>query len=733
MVVAITFQYILFIFVIVANLALGATILLQKRKALANWLYAITVIGVSLWAVGDMLLLGARSEELVRIGAYLFYIAPLIIPVALWLFTLVFPERSHGILPRVIIGAVSFVAVSLLIYINLEWLIQDITITDSTNISTPHVPGFLVYSAYLIIFFNLTYMSLLNSYRRLRGVARQQLTYVMFGAVFASVPALFTNLFLPLVGVKHLIWLGPVFSLFAFYTVAVAMVKHKLFDIRALVARTLTYFISLVILAVAYGFLVYYAATYVFAIDISLQVQVFIAISASGFALLLPYLTKYFNRATKKVFYPDAYDSQQLFDELNKALLSNVNIHDLSKAAVTVVAKHLKIEHAAVVLLPTIYEEQRTITINQMGHRVDYARVTQNGLLKGCWIMLATESGEVDDTALHKLLSDNNIGIIIKLTPALKKDERAIGYLILGNKSTDNMYSKKDTELLRIIASELVIAMQNALRFEEIEKFNFTLQQKIDEATRELQKTNEKLRALDEAKDDFISMASHQLRTPLTSIKGYVSMILEGDAGEINEQQRRFLSQAFTSSQRMVYLIADLLNVSRLKTGKFVIESVTTYLPDVVETEIGQLYETAAARGLDLRFEKPSTFTSLNLDETKIRQVIMNFADNAIYYTPRGGYIEIKLSETESAVEFTVTDTGIGVPKSEQHHLFTKFYRAGNARRARPDGTGLGLFMAKKVIVAQGGSIIFRSEEGKGSTFGFTLPKAKLLPKDLIY
>ena len=115
------------------------------------------------------------------------------------------------------------------------------------------------------------------------------------------------------------------------------------------------------------------------------------------------------------------------------------------------------------------------------------------------------------------------------------------------------------------------------------------------------------------------------------------------------------------------------------------------------------------------------------LDETKTRQLVMNFLDNAIYYTPSGGSITVQLVDNQKSVELRITDTGIGVPKKEQPHLFTKFYRAGNARKARPDGTGLGLFMAKKVIIAQGGSIIFKSKEGKGSTFVIILPPA---PKD---
>jgi signal transduction histidine kinase len=186
------------------------------------------------------------------------------------------------------------------------------------------------------------------------------------------------------------------------------------------------------------------------------------------------------------------------------------------------------------------------------------------------------------------------------------------------------------------------------------------------------------------------------------------------------------LGQAFTSSQRMVYLIADLLNVSRLKTGKFVIDAHPTDLSLMIEEELAQLVESAASRDLTLTYDKPKDFPQLMLDETKIRQVVMNFIDNAIYYTPSGGHIKVELLADEHSVELRVIDDGIGVPKHEQHHLFSKFYRAGNARKARPDGTGLGLFMAKKVIIAQGGTLIFETQEGKGSTFGFRFPRGKL-------
>lgn len=318
--------------------------------------------------------------------------------------------------------------------------------------------------------------------------------------------------------------------------------------------------------------------------------------------------------------------------------------------------------------------------------------------------------------------SKATVGVLKKAVPLrsvyvlkLVARQRIVGLMVAGFYNELETISEQSMQLLDRLSEPIGIALDNRLLFEE--NRHIVLQ---------LQRSNIKLKALDETKDDFISMASHQLRTPLTSVKGYLSMVLEGDAGEINETQRKMLGQAFTSSQRMVYLIADLLNVSRLKTGKFIIESTPTDLSKMIDEEMAQLQEAAASRSLELTFKKPAKFPVVMLDETKIRQVLMNFIDNAIYYTPRDGKIKIELKDTGPTVEFRVIDNGIGVPKSEQHHLFTKFYRAGNARKARPDGTGLGLFMAKKVITAQGGALIFDSKEGKGSTFGFIFSKGRL-------
>lgn len=251
---------------------------------------------------------------------------------------------------------------------------------------------------------------------------------------------------------------------------------------------------------------------------------------------------------------------------------------------------------------------------------------------------------------------------------------------------------------------------------------NSLLYQANQEANKRLHAANRHLKDLDQAKDEFISMASHQLRTPLTSIKGYLSMLVEGDAGKVSAQQKEFLEYAYGGSQRMVNLISDLLNVSRMTTGKFMIEKSPVDLTHVVKDEVDQLQMHAQAKELKLVFVPPkSKLPLIPLDENKTRQVIMNFVDNAIYYTPKG-CVTVKLEKENNKAVLTVEDSGIGVPIEAQKKLFSKFFRAGNAQNVRPDGTGLGLFLAKRVVEDQGGKIIFKSIEGHGSTFGFSIP-----------
>lgn len=574
---------------------------------------------------------------------------------------------------------------------------------------------------------------LLYKYRKSNLIQKNQIKFVLIGLLVAIVVNIFTGLVLTILKIEtDFILFGGV-SLFIFSIfVAYAIIKHKLFDIRLVVARTLGYVLSIVMLAGIYGFLAFIVVdNFIFNENSSttLKRAVF-TILAVVLATTYQPLKRFFDKWSNKIFYRDAYDSQELLDNLNKILVSTVDLNKLLKSSAIAINQSIRAEFVMFGIKQIDESPQRVLGTSEREFTKSDIEAVRSITPKLHQKSIITDTLPEEESKLGGLLRKNNIAVLMRLTDTPKSNQEGLGYIVLGNKKSGSPYSKQDIQVLEIIADELVLAIQNALRYEEIKNFSITLQDKVDDATKKLRSANKRLIELDQTKDDFISMASHQLRTPLTTIKGYISMVIEGDAGKVSKKQIELLDQAFVGSQRMVYLIADLLNVSRLRTGKFVIEPKKTNLADIVEGEITQLKETAKGRDLELTFSKPKNFPDLMLDETKIRQVIMNFADNAIYYTPSGGHIKVGLEDKGDFVEFTVTDDGIGVPKAEQHHLFNKFYRAGNAKKARPDGTGLGLFMAKKVVIAQGGSIIFKTQENRGSTFGFSFNKQPLLPEN---
>jgi signal transduction histidine kinase len=266
-----------------------------------------------------------------------------------------------------------------------------------------------------------------------------------------------------------------------------------------------------------------------------------------------------------------------------------------------------------------------------------------------------------------------------------------------------------------------IITTVSWLSNREIARFNDTLQDRVRSATARLRSANKNLKTLDKAKDDFISMASHQLGTPLTAITGYLSMVLDNDKRNMTIEQREFITFALEAAEKMVGMSSDMLNVSRLNSGRFLIQRQSVDMAKMVEQEVHQLIPAAKRKKLKLTMDLPKEPVMANIDESKTRQVIMNFIDNAIYYTQSGG-VHVTLKAGKGNVELRVVDTGIGVPPAEQAKLFSKFYRAENAKVVRPDGTGLGLYLAKRVIEDQNGHIIFETTSDKGSTFGFTLP-----------
>jgi signal transduction histidine kinase len=623
-----------------------------------------------------------------------------------------------------VIGTLSVAVVLLSLFTN--FISGEVVLDQYNQLSYPtgDLLWFFIVSFFVILI--LMARNLLTVPKEQGEKKRQQARYIFIALVIGAFMAVFLNVIIPLVTAS---WeasrFGPLSMILLVGTIAYTIIKHGLFDIRLAVMRGVAYSLSLLTLAGLYYILAYAIS------EIVLHNNSVVAVSQNPVSILLALVLafvfqpvkNFFDRLTNRIFFRDEYNTDDFFAELSKKLSATTDLKTVLKRASHEIGNTLKAEYA---YLFVRYGGDKHMIAGADAH--DKLTTREVEVLEE---LLPFRSGIVmtdlleEKTPLSNFLLNHKIAIVLPL----RQNDVSLGYLFLGYQK-GRSYVKRDIKALETISDELVIAIQNALSLQEVQEINETLQQRIREATKELRATNLQLQRLDEAKDEFISMASHQLRTPLTSVKGYISMVLEGDAGKITASQGQLLEEAFASSERMVHLINDFLNVSRLQTGKFMLEERTIDLSKLVGQEVDSLKSTVKAHGLTLKYRPPTHFPLLSIDEAKIRQVVMNFIDNAIYYSHEGTTITVELAIEDAQAALRVKDTGIGVPKSEQAHLFSKFYRATNARKQRPDGTGVGLFLAKKVIDAHGGTILFESVEGQGSTFGFRLPVKKLAPKD---
>lgn len=227
---------------------------------------------------------------------------------------------------------------------------------------------------------------------------------------------------------------------------------------------------------------------------------------------------------------------------------------------------------------------------------------------------------------------------------------------------------------------------------------------------------------VEQMKQELISIATHELRTPITGIKGYLDMILAGDAGEINPEAKEMLEEITKINQRLGDLVDDLLNVGRIEQGRIEVKPAPMDLNKLIENVVGELQIQAKDKKLELKYDK-TDIPQVKADLERTRQILINLIGNAIKYTLEGS-VTVTAEKQDKMVAVNIKDTGLGMNKEAQKRLFEKFYRVKSEKTRQITGTGLGLWITKQLVEKQGGKISVQSEEGKGSTFHFSLPVA---------
>ena len=229
-------------------------------------------------------------------------------------------------------------------------------------------------------------------------------------------------------------------------------------------------------------------------------------------------------------------------------------------------------------------------------------------------------------------------------------------------------------------------------------------------------------KAIERMKSEFVTIAAHQLRTPLSAVKWTLRLILDGDMGPVNKEQADILQKGYQSNERMIVLINDLLNVARIEEGRFIYGFSEISFNELIFEILSDYQGLIKIKNLSIKFEKPEKDCRAKADKEKMKLAVQNLIENAIHYSSPGSTVTIMLNCDKMNLSFCVRDQGIGIPATQHSRIFGKFFRAQNAMKTETEGTGLGLFITKNIVESHGGKIWFESEESKGTTFYFTIP-----------
>lgn len=582
--------------------------------------------------------------------------------------------------------------------------------------------AFWYYAGLLLIYTLASLLSIILNYPKSSDLAKKQINYIIFGFSFSSVAIVSINLFLQntLSGQWFRIFNLSLPLILAF-SMFQAIALHKLMNIKLIMRRSLVYFFLIISIIIPAGIWLYFLKM-IIPNQIIWASLIILALSLT----IVSHLKKDYYHFANKYFFASLYDVREVIYSLNKALHSSLDSKQICRAAADILSDALHPQ--AIALLSYHSENEKWVILyndrfpikKKKEIDLDYKILTEL-FRKNRPLTLRTIEQKLaaNPSPLPKYLKRLKAEIIVPI----KMKRRLTGILLFGAKESRDNYTINDLKVLTTVSTEISTAMENIRLYETEKKFSSKLIVEINKATKKLQEQNEELRGLDAAKDEFVSIVSHQLRTPLTAIRWFTGLLLGNKRKNLNDEQLDFLEQVSVSNKRMIRLVNDLLDVSHIETGyKFKVVRKRFVLLPIIQEVLKENTPTIKTKNLKIVNLIPKNL-KMNADRVKIKQVWQNLISNAAAYTPRGKKITLAAETGKEGLVFSIKDEGIGIPKSQQSRLFEKFFRAKNASLQDPNGTGLGLYITRGIIHRHGGEIWFKSAENKGTAFFFTLPE----------
>lgn len=714
----------------VANLVIVYLVLRANPRSQANRSFSVFSFSIALWSVASFLFyqFGDTSRLQIIYGNLLFA-GPMIIPGSFFYFALSFPRDTKiNEWKTFLIFTTTF-----LFFISFPF-----SIVEFSNEGSP-IYGYIftnIYPFYFLFFIVGGMGHLLYKFFKIKGIHRAQLMYFFIGSFITVVLASVTNLLFPLLfGNFELASLGPSTTIILIGFVAYAITRYRLMDVRLVIFRSLVFGLIVFVIGGIFAAISTVIAS-MFSDFARIQSNIVSGvIVATLLTLFYQPLRKLIERATNTFLYKKSYNPDVLLGQITEVSSSILDLKQLLASIAKTLDEALHSQKLGIVLVDN---DAKKLTVSyQAGFAPGVAEKLANypkaveilyqevkrlgGLLVIDEMKTRYENGEFEpvDKELLLALYQNDIAVIL---PLHVKDE-VVGIVVLGNKKSGDPYNSQDLNVLKIIGGQVAIAIENARLYDELKDFNVKLEDEVRRKTAQLRKANTELRRLDTAKSEFISIASHQLRTPLTVIKGYISMMQEGSFGEVPPKISENLNKVYVSNERLIALVENLLDISRIESGRQEFLWEKAQLEDIATGVVDNLKQTAVNKGLKLTLHMKKGLTpKILVDKNKIHEVMMNFVDNSIKYTSSGS-IDVQVKSDKDAVTFCVRDTGKGIDSQIKNNLFKKFSRGKDSFRMHTEGVGLGLYVAKMIIDAHQGRIWADSQGAdKGSMFCFSIP-----------
>ncbi len=585
-----------------------------------------------------------------------------------------------------------------------------------------------LYSFYTVALLGEAVIGLFIIFRALlkaTGKLKNQIQSMVFGLVLFVLLVAIPNLIMPIFTnsdyllfiAGNFAYLGIVaFTFVTFYSI----VRHRLFDIRLAVVRTIGFITTVGLVSGVYSLLLIGIGGLLITDGRFTSVQ-----NSASLLLLIPptifialtfhAIQTFIARITRRIFYQGLFDLRSVLDELSDTLVASNEINEIMKGSLGVIDTAIQPSESYFV----VFDDKGAVH-HKIAHRMkapesvaeligDIKNIKSNPVVRD----------ELSEAVVPRSFVRNDVSLALRLG---SRDKPA-GILLVGTKQNGRTYNQQDIDLLRIGAKNLTIALENAKKYEQISHFADTMHKEVIKATAKLRAANEELKTLDIMKDDFISMASHQLRTPASSVHEALQMLNHPGMTLTKSERQRLEELAEASSEHLVAVVTDMLSISRIQAGHFTINKSPVVMQELVERVLKQTAVLAEQKGIKITFEKPAEGIQAVVDMSKMNEAVSNYIENAIKYSPEKTTITVSLRAEGEKVIFEVSDQGMGVPEAERKNLFGKFYRAGNARKEQPDGNGIGLFVVKSIAEGHGGDAYYKPLE-RGSTFGFSIERS---------